>query len=148
MAATGLSNAVVTGAFLAEVVHDVAISTLNWRVALEHFLLYLQKIDSGCGWQLASATSQGSQDTFLQKAMRAAGAGLSQVFLAPPLNSSPEVPLPETTSLQVRRWRQSLIASSILTPLLDPAQLSTLALSTGTLIAAGPASTTTPAIST
>ena len=72
LSATGLSNSVVIGPFLAEVVHDV-VPLHGWRVAFEHFLLYIQKIDSGCGWQLGNATSLGSHDTFLHKAVRAAG---------------------------------------------------------------------------
>ena len=72
LSATGLSNSVVIGPFLAEVVHDV-VPLQGWRVAFEHFLLYIQKIDSGCGWQIANATSLGSHDTFLHKAVRAAG---------------------------------------------------------------------------
>ena len=72
LGATGLANVVVTGPFLAEVVYDV-IPVRGWRVALEHFLLYIAKIDSGCGWQLATATSLGSHDTFMHKALFAAG---------------------------------------------------------------------------
>ena len=62
-----------TGMFLAEIVHDVIITTGNWKVALEHFLLYVQKIDSGCGWELANASAKGSHDTFMNKALKAAG---------------------------------------------------------------------------
>ena len=72
LCATGLANGVTTGPFISEVVHDV-VPIRGWKVALEHFLLYIQKIDSGVGWQLASATSLGSHDTFLHNAVRAAG---------------------------------------------------------------------------
>ena len=72
LCATGLANSVIIGPFLAEVVYDVMLIR-GWKVALEHFLLYIQKIDSGCGWHLATATSLGSHDTFLHKAVRAAG---------------------------------------------------------------------------
>ena len=72
LGATGLANVVITGPFLVEVVHEV-IPMRGWKVALEHFLLYIAKIDSGCGWQLATATSLGSHDTFMHKAMLAAG---------------------------------------------------------------------------
>ena len=71
LSAVGLSSAVVLGPFLSDVVHLPMVDH-GWEVALEHFLLYIQKIDSGCGWELASATSQGSQDTFLNKAIRMA----------------------------------------------------------------------------
>ena len=71
LSAVGLASAVVLGPFLSDVVHG-PMSDYGWEVALEHFLLYLQKIDSGCGWALATATSQGSQDTFLNKAIKAA----------------------------------------------------------------------------
>ena len=72
LGATGLANSVTLGPFLVDVVYDV-IPLKGWKVALEHFLLYIQKIDSGCGWQIATATSLGSNDTFLHKAVRAAG---------------------------------------------------------------------------
>ena len=72
LSATGLANAVILGPFLVEVVYDI-IPFKGWKVAFEHFLLYIAKIDSGCGWQIATATSQGSHDTFLHKAERAAG---------------------------------------------------------------------------
>ena len=72
LSATGLANMVVSGPFVCEVVHDI-IPSRGWKVALEHFLIYLQKIDSGVGWQLASATSLGSHDTFMHKALCAAG---------------------------------------------------------------------------
>ena len=85
LCATGLANVVVTGPFVAEVVHDI-IPSRGWKVALEHFLLYIQKIDSGVGWQLATATSLGSHDTFLHNAMRAAGeVGKSDDAFVPPL---------------------------------------------------------------
>ena len=71
LSAVGLASAAVLGPFLSDVVH-VPMADHGWEVALEHFLLYLQKIDSGCGWALATATSQGSQDTFLNKAIKAA----------------------------------------------------------------------------
>ena len=45
----------------------------GWKVALEHFLLYISKIDSGVGWELATATSLGSHDTFIHNAVRTAG---------------------------------------------------------------------------
>ena len=89
LCATGLANGVITGPFIAEVVHDV-IPSRGWRVALEHFLLYIQKIDSGVGWQLASATSLGSHDTFLHNALRAAGElGKTQSGDQPHPNPSP-----------------------------------------------------------
>ena len=72
LSATGLANAVTLGPFLVEVVYDI-ISFKGWKVAFEHFLLYIAKIDSGCGWQIATATTMGSHDTFLHKAERAAG---------------------------------------------------------------------------
>ena len=73
LSAVGLASAVVLGPFLSDVVHT-PMADYGWEVALEHFLLYLQKIDSGCGWALATATSQGSQDTFLHRAIKAAPA--------------------------------------------------------------------------
>ena len=85
LSATGLANMVVTGPFVCEVVHDVILSR-GWKVALEHFLIYLQKIDSGVGWQLATATSLGSHDTFMHKALCAAGEfgkGPPQVPISP-----------------------------------------------------------------
>ena len=85
LSATGLSNAVVLGPFLVDVVYDI-IPLKGWKIAFEHFLLYISKIDSGCGWQLATATSLGSNDTFLHKAERAAG--------GPPPSPSPSVPIP------------------------------------------------------
>ena len=71
LSAVGLASAVVLGPFLSDVVHTPMIEH-SWEVALEHFLLYVQKIDSGCGWQLANATMKGSQDTFLNRAIKAA----------------------------------------------------------------------------
>lgn len=96
LGATGLANSVVLGPFLVDVVYDV-ISLKGWKVAFEHFLLYIQKIDSGCGWQLATATSLGSHDTFLHKAMRAAG--VTDDFTTTPL-LQPPTPLGMTTSGQ------------------------------------------------
>ena len=93
LGATGLANSVVLGPFLVDVVYDV-ISLKGWKVAFEHFLLYIQKIDSGCGWQLATATSLGSHDTFLHKAMRAAG--VTDDFTKTPL-LQPPTPLGKTT---------------------------------------------------
>ena len=87
LTATGLANAVTTGMFLAEIVHDVIISTSNWKVALEHFLLYVQKIDSGCGWELANASAKGSHDSFMNKALKAAGVVSP---LRPPPQSNPK----------------------------------------------------------
>ena len=87
LTATGLANAVTTGMFLAEIVHDVIISTSNWKVALEHFLLYVQKIDSGCGWELANASAKGSHDSFMNKALKAAGVVSP---LRPPSQSNPK----------------------------------------------------------
>ena len=71
LSAVGLSSAVVLGPFVSDVVH-LPMLDHGWEVALEHFLLYIQKIDSGCGWELASATAQGSQDTFLNRAIKLA----------------------------------------------------------------------------
>ena len=71
LSAVGLSSAVVLGPFLSDVVY-LPMHDHGWEVALEHFLLYIQKVDSGCGWELASATSRGSQDTFLHRAIRLA----------------------------------------------------------------------------
>ena len=72
LGATGLANIVIVGPFLSEVVFDI-IPVRGWKVALEHFLLYISKIDSGVGWELATATSLGSHDTFTHNAVRAAG---------------------------------------------------------------------------
>ena len=72
LGATGLANIVIVGPFLSEVVFDI-IPVRGWKVALEHFLLYISKIDSGVGWELATATSLGSHDTFIHNAVRAAG---------------------------------------------------------------------------
>ena len=72
LGATGLANIVIVGPFLSEVVFEV-IPVRGWKVALEHFLLYISKIDSGVGWELATATSLGSHDTFIHNALRAAG---------------------------------------------------------------------------
>ena len=89
LCATGLSNSVVTGPFISEVVHEI-VPARGWRVALEHFLSYISKIDSGCGWQLATATSMGSHDTFMHKAIRAAGEEGKLVPTPTPKPSPPE----------------------------------------------------------
>ena len=91
LCATGLANVVVTGPFLSEVVHDI-VPARGWKVALEHFILYIAKIDSGCGWQLASATTMGSHDTFMHKAIRAAGEDSKPLSVPTPKATPSEKP--------------------------------------------------------
>ena len=91
----------ITGPFLVEVVYDI-MPLSGWKVALEHFLLYIYKIDSGCGWQIATATSLGSNDTFLHRAVRAVGVGTSPP--PPPQPSPPGVTPPGDKNQRKLSW--------------------------------------------
>ena len=70
--ATGLANVLITGAFLREIVYDgMSLQGLEWEVAHELFLVYLEALETSTDATLTMATvfRRGSQDTHLQRAM-------------------------------------------------------------------------------
>ena len=114
LSATGLANAVILGPFLVEVVYDI-IPFKGWKVAFEHFLLYINKIDSGCGWQLATATSLGSVDTFLAKAVKAAGP-LDEKSQPPPGQSPPSTGANSSLQITPPVWNGKFNSDALARP--------------------------------